>query len=61
MSKFNSSFFNVIRHGQVVQLEMNRPDKANCMSPDFWEDLPVLANTIDKDSEIVVNVREAML
>ncbi len=47
-----STFFNVSIDGSVVHLEMNRPDKANGMSPDFWEDLPELARAVDADSSI---------
>ncbi len=31
---------------------MNRPDKANGMSPDFWEDLPCLVRELDGNPEI---------
>ena len=48
MTQLNSSFFNVERDGAVVVLEMNRPDKANSMSPDFWTDLPLLASALKK-------------
>ncbi|MEM9060630.1 MAG: crotonase/enoyl-CoA hydratase family protein [Pseudomonadota bacterium] len=44
-----STFFEIERHGAVVELRMNRPDKANGMSPDFWEDLPRLVGEIDAD------------
>ncbi|NKB51531.1 MAG: crotonase/enoyl-CoA hydratase family protein [Rhizobiaceae bacterium] len=52
MTDLNSSFFNVTREGAVAVLEMNRPDKANCMSPDFWADLPRLAAGLDSDSNV---------
>ncbi len=48
----DSTFFNVSIDGPVAHLEMNRPDKANGMSPDFWEDLPMLAKAIDADTSI---------
>ena len=47
-----STFFNVSIDGAVAHLEMNRPDKANGMSPDFWVDLPKLAKSMDADPSI---------
>ena len=44
-----SSFFQITRHGAVAELCMNRPDKANGMSPDFWSDLPRLIGALDAD------------
>ncbi len=52
MTDLNSSFFNVTREGAVAVLEMNRPDKANSMSPDFWADLPRLAALFDSDPNV---------
>lgn len=50
MSLPESTFFEIERHGAVAELRMNRPDKANGMSPDFWEDLPALIEALDADS-----------
>ena len=47
-----STFFEVSREGAVAHLEMNKPDKANSMSPDFWEDLPTIANALNKDPDV---------
>jgi len=52
MTDLNSSFFNVGRDGAVAILEMNRPDKANSMSPDFWTDLPKLAAALNEDASV---------
>lgn len=52
MTDLNSSFFNVERDGAVVVLEMNRPDRANSMSPDFWTDLPILAAALNEDPTV---------
>ncbi|MEP1206907.1 MAG: crotonase/enoyl-CoA hydratase family protein [Rhizobiaceae bacterium] len=52
MNQLSSSFFNITRDGAVAVLEMNRPDKANSMSPDFWSDLPELAAELDADSSV---------
>ena len=52
MTEFNSTFFEVKRDGPVARLEMNRPDKANSMSPDFWSDLPRLAGELDQDPTV---------
>ncbi len=47
-----STFFEVERHGAVAELAMNRPDKANGMSPDFWNDLPVSVPDLDVDMSV---------
>lgn len=43
----DSTFFDVEIDGAVAVLTMNRPDKANGMTPDFWEDLPRLMGALD--------------
>ena len=52
MTELSSTFFSVERDGPVVRLEMNHPDKANSMSPDFWADLPRLAAKLNQDSSV---------
>ena len=47
-----STFFEVEPHGAVAELRMNRPDKANGMTPDFWEDLPRLVGALDADTSV---------
>ncbi|MFK7944895.1 MAG: crotonase/enoyl-CoA hydratase family protein [Paracoccaceae bacterium] len=47
-----STFFELERHGAVAELRMNRPDKANGMSPDFWDDLPRLVEALDADTSV---------
>lgn len=47
-----STFFEVERHGAVAELRMNRPDKANGMTPDFWADLPRLVEALDIDASV---------
>lgn len=47
-----STFFDVTVENAIAHLQMNRPDKANGMSPDFWHDLPVLAKAIGADPQI---------
>ena len=44
-----TTFFEVIRDGAIAELRMNRPDKANGMSPDFWADLPRPVAALDAD------------
>jgi enoyl-CoA hydratase len=51
-ANIQSTFFEVSREGAVAHLEMNKPDKANSMSPDFWEDLPTIANALNKDPDV---------
>ncbi|MGI9364605.1 MAG: enoyl-CoA hydratase-related protein [Rhizobiaceae bacterium] len=52
MTEIESSFFKIERLGPVVHLEMNRPDKANGMSPDFWSDLPNIAEQLGSDPSV---------
>jgi enoyl-CoA hydratase len=47
-----SSFFLVSRDGPVVRLSMNRPEKANGMTPDFWTELPRLLGLLDADPSV---------
>lgn len=51
-NNIQSTFFEVSRDGAVVHLEMNKPDKANSMSPDFWKDLPLIAAVLNADPEV---------
>ncbi len=52
MNALQSTFFLAERHGSVVQLSMNRPDKANGMTPDFWSDLPRLIEQLNADETV---------
>jgi enoyl-CoA hydratase len=44
-----SMFFATSVADGVAHLEMNRPEKANSMTPDFWEDLPRLMGVLGAD------------
>ena len=48
----DSSFFKVACDRGVAHLVMNRPDKANGMTKDFWADLPRLMSALDCDETI---------
>ncbi|MEM7544505.1 MAG: crotonase/enoyl-CoA hydratase family protein [Pseudomonadota bacterium] len=48
----DSTFFRVEIDAHVAHLVMNRPEKANAMGPDFWEDLPRLTRTLCTDPEV---------
>ena len=52
MTELTSTFFEVERHGAVAELRMNRPDKANGMTPEFWTDLPQLVEALDADNTV---------
>ncbi len=54
--RYESSFFALSIQGGVAHLEMNRGDKANAMSPDFWADLPRLAGELGRDPSVRVVV-----
>ena len=47
-----STFFRTEIDGPVAHLIMAKPEKANAMSPDFWEDLPRLTRALAKDTAI---------
>ena len=52
MSGLQSTFFEIETKDGVAHLIMNRPEKANGMSPDFWEDLPRLTRELEQDMAI---------
>lgn len=52
MEDLSSTFFRVERDGPVAILSMNRPDKANGMTPDFWADLPRLMRELERDETV---------
>ena len=47
-----STFFKIEQRGAVAHLSMNRPEKANGMTPDFWSDLPRLTQAFASDPSI---------
>jgi enoyl-CoA hydratase len=56
MSEVTSTFFQIEYDGPVAILSMNRPDKANGMTPDFWEDLPRLMDGLNRDEAVRVAI-----
>lgn len=50
--ELDSSFFNVECGDGIAHIVMNRPDKANGMTPYFWADLPRLLDTLGQDETI---------
>ena len=46
-----STFFKLERDGAVAHLIMAKPEKANAMSPDFWEDLPRITRALAEEGE----------
>ena len=46
------SFFKVERDDGVVHIAMDRPDKANSMTPDFWVELPSLLERLGSDETV---------
>ena len=52
MAKLESSFFEIEIDGHVAHLKMNRPQKANGMTPEFWSELPRLTREIEQDTNI---------
>ncbi|MFZ1814204.1 MAG: crotonase/enoyl-CoA hydratase family protein [Rhizobiaceae bacterium] len=54
--KLESTFFECRRDGAIFHLAMNRPEKANGMTPDFWADLPRLVREVETDPSVRVLV-----
>lgn len=51
-----STFFATTIDAGVAHLEMNRPEKANAMTPDFWADLPRVVGALNSDPAVRVIV-----
>ena len=49
---YESTFFRCEIDGPVAHLIMDRPEKANSMTPDFWDDLPRLVRELGEDPKI---------
>lgn len=56
MAEVTSTFFAISRDGPVATLSMNRPDKANGMTPDFWADLPRILEVLAADESVRVAI-----
>lgn len=52
MTTTEPDFFRVERHGAVVHLSMNRPQRSNAMSPAFWTGLPRLMAELGRDPSV---------
>ena len=52
MSKAEGPFFTVEQNGPVAEITMNRPDSANAMSPDFWDDLPRILRDLSEQGTV---------
>ncbi|MGE0499605.1 MAG: crotonase/enoyl-CoA hydratase family protein [Rhizobiaceae bacterium] len=52
----DNAFFRVDRDGPLVHLVMNRPDKANGMTREFWSELPRLFADLDRDESVRVAI-----
>jgi len=52
VTKLRSTFFEFEIDGPVAHLKMNRPKKANGMTPDFWQDLPRLVRELGNDTSV---------
>ena len=52
MTGIPSTFFKIERTGAIAHLIMNRPDKANGMTPDFWADLPRILDELGQDETV---------
>lgn len=47
-----STFFRIERDGPVARIVMDKPDKANSMTPDFWTDLPRVIAALGRDQSV---------
>lgn len=48
----DNDFFKTEIDGAVAHVAMNRPGKANSMSPSFWDELPRLLRSLEEDLSI---------
>lgn len=51
-----SSFLRLERDGPLARIVLDRPDKANGMTADFWRELPALLATLDADETVRVAI-----
>lgn len=57
MNLAESRFFKVTKEeGGLVRIAMNRPDKANGMTGDFWRELPQIMTTLNRDPQVRVAI-----
>lgn len=49
---FSSNVFSIERSGHVATLWLDRPEKRNAMSQDFWHDLPLAMAELGDDPEV---------
>ncbi|CAG0972535.1 MAG: crotonase/enoyl-CoA hydratase family protein [Rhizobiaceae bacterium] len=47
-----STFFRIERDGPVARIVMNKPDKANSMTPEFWGGLPRVIAALGRDQTV---------
>lgn len=52
MPEQSKEFFRIERDGAVVHLIMDRPDRSNAMSPDFWSGLPRHLDALGRDETV---------
>jgi enoyl-CoA hydratase len=52
MTTLDSTFLKVERDGPVALILLNRPDKANSMTPDFWADMPRIVDALSRDESV---------
>ena len=52
MTTLDSTFLKVERDGPVARILLNRPDKANSMTPDFWADMPRVVDALARDETV---------
>ncbi len=52
MTTLDSTFLKVERDGPVARILLNRPDKANSMTPDFWADMPRVVDALARDESV---------
>lgn len=52
MPGLKSEFFRIERHDAVAHLVLNRPERSNAMSKDFWTDLPRLMRELGGDETV---------
>ena len=52
MTLTENGFFRVERDGAIASIVMNRPDRANSMTPQFWAELPRVIDALGADQTV---------
>ena len=55
MNRYNC--FDVIFNNHIAQIILNRPEKRNSMTTDFWNEFPEIISKINEDGEKLSSIK----